>query len=134
MVRIIAAAVCLRAALVTSGLGHYLATRIEVSTPAIGPMPIREGIALLGYGISPYAGSTCHSPPLVLYLFGAGSHQPTHATGMCLARYPVLQAAADVAGALLVRSMLLHGAAGVPWPSDHCSRRHAMHSCTQAGR
>ena len=124
VVRIIAAAVCLRAALVTSGLGHYLATRIEVSTPANGPMPIREGIALLGYGISPYAGSTCHSPPLVLYLFGAGS----------LARYPVLQAAADVAGALLVRSMLLHGAAGVPWPSDHCSRRHAMHSCTQAGR
>lgn len=49
------------------GAGAYLATRVEISTSANGLLPIKEGIALLRLGASPYRGSTCHAPPLVLY-------------------------------------------------------------------
>ncbi len=52
-------------------LVSWLSTRIEIATPANGMLPIREGLALLNMGISPYSGSSCHAPPLVMALWAA---------------------------------------------------------------
>lgn len=64
-----AAAVAVRLALMGLGLGSYLAWRPEVTTPANGALYLREGVRMLQLGVSPYRGSNCHAPPLLLALF-----------------------------------------------------------------
>jgi len=81
--------------LVVLGAGHYLAFRVEVSTPANSLLSIREGVTLLQLGISPYSGSACHVPPLLLWLLApTASH--THL-------YALPNILSDVLGALLLR-------------------------------
>ncbi|EFJ51630.1 hypothetical protein VOLCADRAFT_87261 [Volvox carteri f. nagariensis] len=60
-----------RLLLAWSGVGAFLAWRIEVSTAANSNLELREGLALLRLGISPYTGSSCRTPPLGLWLYGA---------------------------------------------------------------
>lgn len=61
-------AVLLRLALAAVGLGEALLWRPEVSTPANSALQAREGVRLLQLGVSPYAGASCHAPPLWLVL------------------------------------------------------------------
>ncbi|KAF5836961.1 GPI transamidase subunit PIG-U-domain-containing protein, partial [Dunaliella salina] len=93
--RLLAAALALRVALVVAGLGQYLVYRVETSTPANSLLTIREGVALLGLGIAPYSGSACHVPPLLLWLLA-----PT-APHMYL--YALPNIVCDIMGALLLR-------------------------------
>ncbi|GFR41973.1 hypothetical protein Agub_g2773 [Astrephomene gubernaculifera] len=53
-----------------SGLGRWLAWRIEVSTAPNSNLELREGLALYRLGVSPYSGSSCRIPPLALWLYG----------------------------------------------------------------
>ena len=68
LAKLLAAAACLRVLLAALGLGQFLLWRIEVSTPASSLLTIREGLFLRSTGLSPYVGSSCHVPPLLLAL------------------------------------------------------------------
>ncbi|GIL63681.1 hypothetical protein Vafri_17704 [Volvox africanus] len=60
-----------RVLLAWSGIGASLAWRIEVSTASNSNLELREGLALLRLGVSPYSGTSCRTPPLALWLYGA---------------------------------------------------------------
>lgn len=68
--RTVAAAVALRALLLLLGAGSLLIWRVEVSTPVNSLLKLREGHALMQLGVSPYTGSSCHVPPLLLRVLG----------------------------------------------------------------
>jgi len=57
---------CIRFALAHAKWGPVLATRIEVSTPVTSILRVAEGLHLMKLGLSPYAGSALHAPPLLL--------------------------------------------------------------------
>lgn len=59
-------AVAVRLVLLLLGTGEWLLWRPEVSTPANTVLKAREGLWLLQYGLSPYHGGSCHTPPLWL--------------------------------------------------------------------
>lgn len=59
-------AVAVRVVLLTLGAGEWLLWRPEVSTPSNTVLKAREGLWLLQYGLSPYQGGSCHTPPLWL--------------------------------------------------------------------
>lgn len=61
-----AVAVAARLLLVLLGAGEALLWQPEVTTPANTALKAREGLALLQLGVSPYAGDSCHVPPLWL--------------------------------------------------------------------
>lgn len=61
-----AVAVGVRVLLVLWGAGEALVRQPEVTTPANTALGTREGLALLQLGVSPYAGDSCHVPPLWL--------------------------------------------------------------------
>lgn len=61
-----AAAVAIRLLLVLLGAGDALVWQPEVTTPANTLLATREGLGLLQLGVSPYAGDSCHAPPLWL--------------------------------------------------------------------
>lgn len=61
-----AVAVAVRLLLVVLGAGEALIWQPEVTTPANTALKTREGLALLQLGVSPYAGDSCHVPPLWL--------------------------------------------------------------------
>lgn len=104
---LIAAAAALRCAAVACGIGQtYLSRRIEVSTPANGLLPLREGVALLSMGASPFQGATSHAPPLLLWsLAGIAQHPLLHAAP---------HVAADLLAGCLLRSVMLHAAGKQP--------------------
>jgi len=60
--------VALRLLLFLSGVTAYLEEHIEFTSPMTSQMQLREGLFLLYGGSSPYAGGTCHTPPLLLLL------------------------------------------------------------------
>ncbi|GLI59469.1 hypothetical protein VaNZ11_001352 [Volvox africanus] len=60
-----------RVLLAWSSIGASLAWRIEVSTASNSNLELREGLALLRLGVSPYSGTSCRTPPLALWLYGA---------------------------------------------------------------
>mmetsp|Transcript_8837 Transcript_8837/g.22234 ORF Transcript_8837/g.22234 Transcript_8837/m.22234 type:complete len:500 (+) Transcript_8837:1391-2890(+) len=93
--RVLAAALALRVALVVIGVGQYLVYRVETSTPANSLLTIREGVALLGLGIAPYSGSACHVPPLLLWLLAP--------TALHTYLYTLPNIVCDVMGALMLR-------------------------------
>lgn len=95
--KLVSAAIALRVALMVLGIGHYLAYRVEVSTPANSLLSIREGVALLRLRISPYAGSACHVPPLLLWLLAP--------TAMHTQLYALPNILCDVVGGLLLRAV-----------------------------
>ena len=99
-------AALLRLILAALGIGDLLATRIEVSHAANGILSIREGIALMQRGVSPYSGSACSTSPIILHLF-ASLGTSTIVVAM------VLTVADLVAGWLLRRIIIrIHGHAG----------------------
>lgn len=61
-----AVAAGVRVLLVLWGAGEALVWQPEVTTPANTALGTREGLALLQLGVSPYAGNSCHAPPLWL--------------------------------------------------------------------
>lgn len=67
-------AVGVRFVLVLSGGGEWLLWRPEVSTPANTALKTREGLWLLQYGLSPYSGASCHTPPLWLAIAAPWAH------------------------------------------------------------
>jgi hypothetical protein len=96
--QIVTVAIAVRVVLVLTGIGRYFATRIEVSTPENGILPVKEGIALLRLGLSPYSGSTSHVPPLVLWAFsGFAEHDLA---------YAVPSIVSDVLAAFLLRKVM----------------------------
>ncbi|KAG1676962.1 hypothetical protein FOA52_014838 [Chlamydomonas sp. UWO 241] len=101
---LLAAGLGLRLALLVGGFGDYVASRIEVSTLGNGVLSIREGVALLATGTSPYTGSPCYAPPLVL----AGAGALAGRGGHLAAAVPFV--AADAAAALLLRTVARHAA------------------------
>jgi phosphatidylinositol glycan class U len=72
MVSFAAAAVALavRYGLAAWGIGRHLAWRPEVSSAANSNLELREGLALVRLGASPYSGSAVRVPPLALWLSG----------------------------------------------------------------
>jgi len=94
-VRLIVASVALRVALLLLGLGPDLLYRVEVSTPANSLLSIREGVALLRMHISPYSGSACHVPPLLLWMLSP--------TALEVHLYALPNILADVLGAVMLR-------------------------------
>ena len=98
---IVSASILLRICLLYLGFNRFLATRIEVSTPLNGALPIKEGIALINLGVSPYIGSSCHIPPLALHVFSTLGLDGS-----------VLQMAADVVSGLILYSIMKRGYSG----------------------
>jgi hypothetical protein len=62
-------AIAFRVVLALLGSLDTLIWRPEVTTPANSLLQIREGVQLLQLSVSPYSGSGCHIPPLVLSLW-----------------------------------------------------------------
>eukprot|EP00899_Mesostigma_viride_P007129 jgi/Mesvir1/16417/Mv18149-RA.2 len=58
----------IRALLAMTNLGDALSRRVEVVTPLTSISRVSEGAQLLELGLSPYEGSLCHSPPLLVVL------------------------------------------------------------------
>jgi phosphatidylinositol glycan class U len=65
-----------RASLALLGAGEPLLWRPEVTTPLNSLLGVREGLRMLQLGLSPYAGASCHAPPLVLALHAATAAHP----------------------------------------------------------
>jgi hypothetical protein len=89
-------AVLARVSLALGGVLDRLLWRPEVTTPANSLLQIREGYYLLQQGVSPYTGTSCHVPPLVLALLGP--------LAQCKVLYIVPNIVADLLGAAAVRS------------------------------
>jgi len=89
-------AVLLRYSLYFAGAPTYLDEQLTLTTPVTSFGRLREGLFLLDGGTSPYAGGTCHHPPLLLLLLFPLRHSPpiVHFTLLVLI---------DVATALLLR-------------------------------
>jgi hypothetical protein len=117
-------AVLARVSLALSGVLDRLLWRPEVTTPANSLLQIREGYYLLQQGVSPYTGTSCHVPPLVLALLGPLSQ--------CKLLYVVPNILADVLAAAALRSTAAalrqrHGPTGERPASVHFTP--TMHSC-----
>eukprot|EP00798_Chlamydomonas_sp_ICE-L_P017829 gene17829-24211_t len=97
--RIILVALALRNLLVNFGVGQFLLWRIEVSTPANALLTAREGLALMQLGVSPYSGSACRLPPLLLTLLSPFA--------MRSLSYAIPNAIADVIAGLLLRCTMI---------------------------
>lgn len=98
------AGVAARLLLAFSGLGRdVLAWRVEVATAANSPLELREGFALYRLGVSPYSGSSCRTPPLALWLYGA-AHGP--ASGVQDAGAELMHALPNIALDLLTATLL----------------------------
>ncbi|KAG2440117.1 hypothetical protein HXX76_004231 [Chlamydomonas incerta] len=99
------AGVAARLLLAFSGVGRdVLAWRVEVATAANSPLELREGLALYRLGVSPYAGTSCRTPPLALWLYGA-AHGP--ASGLQdAARSELMHALPAIALDLLTAALL----------------------------
>ncbi|CAK0894214.1 unnamed protein product, partial [Prorocentrum cordatum] len=103
----------LRYLLYVAGAGEYLEEHLEVNSPITSHSRLKEGFFLLESGSSPYAGDTCHHPPLLLLLLSPLRDAPALV-------HLALVAAVDVATALLLRQMAVQYAAarakaGRPW-------------------
>mmetsp|Transcript_59155 Transcript_59155/g.132585 ORF Transcript_59155/g.132585 Transcript_59155/m.132585 type:complete len:475 (-) Transcript_59155:8-1432(-) len=66
-----AVGVLVRLLLFLAGASTYLEEHIEFTSPMTSHTQLKEGLFLLRGGSSPYAGGTCHTPPLLLLLLGA---------------------------------------------------------------
>ncbi len=98
------AGVAARLALAFTGVGRdVLAWRVEVATAANSPLELREGLALYRLGVSPYAGSSCRTPPLALWLYGA-AHGP--ASGVPSPAAELMHALPNIALDLLTAMLL----------------------------
>lgn len=69
-------AVLLRIVLYVLGAPALLDGQVLFDTPITSIVGIREGIFLMTAGTNPYAGGTCHHPPLVMFAFHALRHLP----------------------------------------------------------
>ncbi|KAK9824659.1 hypothetical protein WJX72_012121 [[Myrmecia] bisecta] len=72
----IAGASAVRLGLAWLGVGPSLQDRIEIATPLTSLTRLREGLFLMQYGSSPYAGSAYHAAPLLLPLLGSTASHP----------------------------------------------------------
>ena len=106
---LLSVSIFLRICLLYFGFDRFLATRIEVSTPANGALPIKEGIALINLGVSPYSGSACRIPPLALHVFSTLGPDGS-----------VLQIVADVASGLILYFMMKRGFSGNCFQDEAC--------------
>lgn len=101
--RLLLGGAAVRATLVLLGAGEWLQWRTEVSTPANSLLSVREGLRLIELGVSPYSGSQCRTPPLLLAL------------GQWTAGHPHLYALPnvimDLATALMLRDVALASSA-----------------------
>ncbi|EGC39428.1 hypothetical protein DICPUDRAFT_147853 [Dictyostelium purpureum] len=66
---IILTSIIIRLVLFYQGFDHLFSNRNEIATPLTSFKRLIEGIHLRELGLSPYAGSVYHQPPLVLLLF-----------------------------------------------------------------
>lgn len=89
-------AILLRYFLFFAGAPSYVEEQLTLTTPVTSFLRLKEGLFLLDGGTSPYAGGTCHHPPLLLLILFPLRHSPAlvHFT---------LVVAIDVAIALLLR-------------------------------
>lgn len=71
-----AAAIAVRLVLLMLGAGSFLLWRPEVTTPANSLLHVREGVRLLQLNVSPYQGSNCRAPPLVLAILAPWAAVP----------------------------------------------------------
>jgi len=67
-----AVGVLIRLLLFLAGATSYLEEHVEFTTPMTSRTQLLEGLFLLKGGSSPYAGGTCHTPPLLLLPLGLG--------------------------------------------------------------
>lgn len=105
--------VVLRVALYAAGVPAYLEEHLELTSPITSHERLEECLFLLKAGISPFAGDTCHHPPLLLHLLALKQHVPAIA-------YFAFLAMVDVVTALLLRKLAVQYAArrllaGDPW-------------------
>lgn len=118
------AAVGGRLLLAAAGGGEALLWRPEVSTPANSLLKTREGVRLLQLGVSPYAGTSCHVPPLWLALSAPW------------AAHPVLYVLPSIACDLVAAGALYGAAAAVLGGSSRSrsssSSRGERNTCAEA--
>lgn len=105
--------VALRYLFYAAGAHAYLEERLELSSPMTSHIRLRECLFLLEGGASPYDGSSCHHPPLMLMLLSQFRSAPeiAHFTFIVIV---------DVLTALLLReiacgNMLIRARAGQFW-------------------
>lgn len=108
-----ALAVLLRYILFVTGAPAYLEEHLALTSPITSYLRLKECVFLLDGGTSPYAGGTCHHPPLLLLLMFPWRYAPPllHFT---------LVVVIDVATALLLRFLAVkyasaRGSAGKSW-------------------
>jgi hypothetical protein len=129
-----AAALAARASLALLGVGERLLWQPEVSTPLNSLLGVREGVRMMRLGLSPYAGSACHAPPLLLALHAAvASHPVLHVLPNVVADAAAAAALAALAAHLCRgRSAAEAGATLPPWIRAFKEGRRAR--CQPAGR
>mmetsp|Transcript_157568 Transcript_157568/g.278044 ORF Transcript_157568/g.278044 Transcript_157568/m.278044 type:complete len:517 (-) Transcript_157568:37-1587(-) len=108
-----ALAILLRYLLFVTGAPAYLEEHLALTSPITSYLRLKEGLFLLDGGTSPYAGGSCHHPPLLLLLAFPLRHAPA------LLHFTVI-VAVDVATALLLRLLAVkyaaaRSAAGKSW-------------------
>lgn len=108
-----ALAILLRYLLFVTGAPAYLEEHLALTSPITSYLRLKEGLFLLDGGTSPYAGGTCHHPPLLLLLAFPFRHAPA------LAHFTMI-VAIDLATALLLRLLAVkyaaaRAAAGKSW-------------------
>ncbi|CAK9080046.1 unnamed protein product [Durusdinium trenchii] len=108
-----AVGITLRYALYFARVPEMLEEHLELNSPITSHVRLKEGLFFLENGISPYAGDTCHTPPLVLLLLQLFHHVSplVHFTALVLV---------DVVTALLLRKLavfyrIARQEAGVRW-------------------
>ncbi len=114
----VACGAAVRLVLAELGATDALAWRLDVSTPANSLLRIREGAALAEFGVSPYEGSSCFVPPLVLEAYGPFARLTSAAAVLPNVLF-------DVLAALLLHRLAAHlqrrHAASQPGDSDTCA-------------
>ncbi|XP_041454482.1 phosphatidylinositol glycan anchor biosynthesis class U protein-like [Lytechinus variegatus] len=90
--------VTVRSVLFYSFVSSWLTDRVEISTPLTSWKSMVEGVTLLEWGISPYAGDIFHETPLLLYTFYS-----VHA--VCPTLVPVIFVMLDLITALVLRKV-----------------------------
>jgi len=105
--------VSLRLLLYVANVSQMLEEHLEVNSPITSHVRLKEGLFFLRNGISPYAGDTCHHPPLVL-IFLQQLDQMSHWAHF------IFLICIDVVTALLLRKLAVYyqearQQAGSPW-------------------